>query len=285
MVYLPRNLDSHMRDLRPESISDAVLLVLEGMPPGGLRDRLIQQVREDEPRLDRICESFRQLTSKRQSPEALRVFFHNWALTNNSAVTVAGLSNRCTMLIHQGDDSVDHAHLARSVASLNRIVDEDLAVVGNILHSELFYRMATQITGDDQWQSRAHLRESAKSFKGWKDHNSLQDPDILVGLLTTLCHEIYTHGEVEFIWGLFSDWLAAHYPEVPASSLAWIKVHTGPTERNHFFHAIDAIGHWVAASGASLEDYDVASILQTYIAGKERVMAEVASELTVQVLA
>ena len=42
------------------------------------------------------------------------------------------------MLIHKNTFVRDEAELFRSVANLNRIVDEDLAVVGSVLHSDLF---------------------------------------------------------------------------------------------------------------------------------------------------
>ena len=42
------------------------------------------------------------------------------------------------MLIHKNTFVPDEAELFRSVANLNRIVDEDLAVVGSVLRSDLF---------------------------------------------------------------------------------------------------------------------------------------------------
>lgn len=215
-----------------------------------------------------IEEGFRRLTSARQEPETLRRFFNSWSQTNNSAMTVCGLSNRLSMPIHRNDPIPQPASLAKAIASLNRIADEDLAVVGKVLHQELFYRMAIGFCGDDQWLMRAYLHPAAASFKKWKDNNSLNVDDPMIGLLTTLTHEIYTHGEVEFILPLFRQWAEEHYgmdSSLARRTLAWISVHCGPTEKNHFFHALDSIAHYAQAMDVDLARYDLAQIVADYV--------------------
>lgn len=91
-----------------------------------------------------IESGFRALTARRQKPELLRRFFQSWSQTNNSAMTVSGISNLLTIMVHAGETIPDPAALTRAVVSLNRIVDEDLDVTGAIVHSTLFYAMATE---------------------------------------------------------------------------------------------------------------------------------------------
>lgn len=264
------------------SLLSIILPVLDGMEESPLKQQLITYFPLQAERFSSIEKSFNLLTSTPHQQEKLKPFFHSWSQTNNSAVTVAGLSNRMTMLVHKSAAVPDEAHLFRSVAKLNRIVDEDLAVVGKVLHSDLFYAMATNICGDDEWLSKKYLDESARDFKAWKDKNSLRDKDLLIGLLTTLVHEIYTHGEVEYILPKFSRWLEEDYnfeKDPLKNTLAWITVHCGPTEKNHFFYAVSAIMHYIKAMDVNLEDYDLNEIVADYLSKKALVMETISAQL------
>lgn len=249
--------------------------VLAGMPAGHLKRELDQAFTLHKRYFDAIEAGFHTLTSARQDAEPLRCFFQSWSQTNNSAMTVSGIANRMTLLVHRQRQVADEHALLRAITSLHRIVDEDLAVTHPVLHAELFYRMASTIVGDDLWLSRRYLLPAAKDFKSWKDHNSLRDPDLFVALLTTLTHEIYTHGEVEFILPLFTRWLRAEYgfsEQDCRRALAWISVHCGPTERDHFFHALDAIGHFSRAANVDVGNYQIEGIVGTYLQKKAAVL-------------
>jgi hypothetical protein len=251
------------------------------MPDSHLKNELIGSFSRHRHHFARIETAFRSLTARRQDPETLRHFFQSWAQTNNSAMTTAGIGNRLTLLLHRNKDVPDTEALLRAMTSLDRIIDEDLAVTHKVLHSEMYYRMATDIVGDDEWLLRRYLHPSAIDFKAWKDQAALRSPDLIVSLLTTLAHEIYTHGEVEFILPLFTRWLREDYG-VPSSecrrTLDWISVHCGPTERNHFFHALDAIRHYGDAMDADISDYSLDEIVGTYLEKKAAVLDHVCRE-------
>lgn len=259
-----------------------IIPVLEGMEESHLKNQLLQHFPTQSANFKTVEDGFSQLTSLPPDPERLKAFFHSWSQTNNSAVTVAGLSNRMTMMVHKNMPIPDEHSLLRSIASLNRIVDEDLAVVGNVLHSDLFYNMATGICGDDGWLSRAYLDPNAKAFKAWKDRNSMRERDLMVGLLTTLVHEIYTHGEVEYILPKFTNWLNDRF-EFPKNEqkhvLAWITVHCGPTEKNHFFYAVNSIMYYAKAMNINLEDYDLTDIVADYLNKKAIVIQTISEQL------
>lgn len=249
--------------------------VIDQMAECHIKTQLLTYFPLQTENLSIIEDSFIHLTEKKQAKETLNLFFKSWSQTNNSAMTVAGLSNRMTMLVHKNKPINSEHDLFKSVASLNRIVDEDLAVVGRVLHSDLFYTMATNIVGDDSWLSKQYLSDEAKEFKAWKDKNSLRDKDIMIGLLTTLVHEIYTHGEVEFIIPKFERWLRADgllTEQEIDYSLAWIRVHCGPTEKDHFFHAVDAVYSYSKALYIDVSTYNLEEIISTYIILKSRVM-------------
>ena len=245
--------------------------VLERMPSSSLKLELINGFAAHGHSFLAIENGFRRLTGERHAHETLRSFFHSWSQTNNSAMTVVGIGNRMTLMVREGSAIVDKSAMLSALASLDRIVDEDLAVTNRTLHSQLFYEMATGIIGDDTWLSHRYNHPEAQAFKAWKDATSLREDDLMIALLTTLVHEIYTHGEVEFILPLFQSWLLKQMDfneRQCAQTLAWISVHCGPTEKNHFFHALDAVGYYADAMGLRVEDYGLDEILGTYLRRK-----------------
>jgi hypothetical protein len=258
-----------------KNLISIILPVIDQMGDSHIKSQLLTNFPLQKENFLTIENSFIHLTERKQPKKVLNLFFKSWSQTNNSAMTVAGLSNRMTMLIHKDKPVLSEHDLFKSVASLNRIVDEDLAVVGRVLHSDLFYTMATNIAGDDTWLSNENLSEEAKEFKAWKDKNSLRDKDIMIGLLTTLVHEIYTHGEVEYIIPKFEDWLRADSLLTEQEinfSLAWINVHCGATEKDHFFYAVDAVYSYATAIGVDILEYDLKEIITDYLDLKSNVM-------------
>lgn len=258
-----------------QSLQGIILPVIKDLPDSNIKYQLVQCLSKNTRYFRSIEEGFRALTGRRQDSEALCHFFHSWSQTNNSAATVAGIGNRLTLMLHRGHQVSDEGALLRALTSLDRIIDEDLAVTHRVLHADMFYHMATSIVGDDRWLSRRYLHPAAKDFKEWKDRNSLRDRDPVIALLTTLTHEIYTHGEVEFILPLFRRWLAEDYGFNDAAirqALTWISVHTGPTEKDHFFHALNALEHFATAMDVTIDDYPLDGIIAVYLEKKAAVL-------------
>ncbi|MCP1475908.1 hypothetical protein ABIA54_005243 [Pseudomonas sp. EB276 TE3739] len=251
--------------------------VLDDMPAGVLKQALVEAFRSQEAALHDIERSFQSLTSRHHRAAPLRTFFGSWSKTNNSAASVSGLASRITLLARSEQHSDAADRLYRVCGSLQRITDEDLGALGNTLHSELFYNMATPICGDDQWLLKENCLPSAQSFKDWTDARRLRDLDLLQGLLTTLVHEVYTHGEVEFIHPLFTQWFERDMG-VPAakvrSTVAWVTVHTGGTESNHFAHAVAAVEAFVEAMGVAVVQSAAQEIFVEYLQRKAEVMRE-----------
>lgn len=269
------------------AILNCIQPVLDELTPSFVTTQLRQHIPTQQHYFAQIEQCFLGLTRERHSEEILRRFFHSWSQTNNSAMTVSGLSNRLSKIKHDGRAIHDEPRLLSAIASLNRIADEDLAVVGSVLHSELFYTMASTISGDDQWQSRRYLSEQAEEFKRWKDYQSLRVKDPVIGLLTTLVHEIYTHGEVEYILPLFTQLLEQHFDFEPFQrnrTLAWIKVHCGGTELQHFLHAVSAVEHYCAAMNVDITEYDIAAIIGGYVQRKAEVMNRLSEAFPNQVM-
>ncbi|MEA1652389.1 hypothetical protein UAJ10_25690 [Nitrospirillum sp. BR 11164] len=257
------------------NLSTHILPVLRGMPDGPFRGPLLTGFSSHPAAFATIEHGFAALTARQQDAEVLRRFFASWSQTNNSAMTVAGISNRLTLKLHRGEPVLDPQALLQSLVALHRIIDEDLAVTHKVLHSQLFHTMATSIVGDDAWLQTRHIDPTAADFKKWKDHMSLREPDVALGLLTTLTHEIYTHGEVEFILPLFKRWLIDQYhytEEDTARPLRWITVHCGGTEKNHFFHAVNTLTHYARAVEVDWGTYDLEGIVGQYLQRKAAVL-------------
>lgn len=256
-------------------ISSYVEKVCLGLESSRLQTGLLEGVRRNQAAFSAIEACFAALIETPRDPEVYRHFFGTWRSTNNSAMCVSGLSNRLSMMAFRGRALADPSKLLPAIASLNRISDEDLGVGGGVLHSYLFARMATFVVGDDGWRLDSYQSEAGRAYSRWKNLRCLVHRDLMVGLLTTAVHEVYTHGEVEFMHPLFHGWMHGQgrgsASEI-ARHLAWITVHCGPTERDHFRHAVDAIGHYSEAAGVSIDAYDVAGFVDEYLGYKVRVM-------------
>ncbi|WP_337882361.1 hypothetical protein, partial [Chromobacterium haemolyticum] len=67
-------------------------------------------------------------------------------------------------------------------------------------------------------------------------------------------------------------------------TLGWISVHCGPTEKNHFFHAMNAIRHYARAMALDLERYSLDGIVGAYLEQKAAVLETVALDVAAEAL-
>ncbi|HTP26002.1 MAG TPA: hypothetical protein VMK12_10125 [Anaeromyxobacteraceae bacterium] len=245
-----------------------------------LRGILLDSLISERHSVQAIARGFAGFLAGIQALDIRRQFFASWQRTNNSALSVEGLANRMTQ---EGEakceslDAVNALRLFRAAGRMNRIADEDLGVGGGTLHFELYYRMATACAGrDDQWQSRRYCLPAAEAFKSWLDAMRLRAP-ILVGLYSLLVHEGYTHAELETIAAPFHEWatsglgLSLHEAR---QALAWITVHTGGTEKNHFAHSCASLMHYLEGSGTLIDLGVAGETFRTYLQLKGAVMAQ-----------
>ena len=235
--------------------------------------------------LEKIERSFKRLTSSSHNKKSLDQFFHNWSMTNNSAAGLSGYCNRLTMKWRNEDSGIQDQFFLKAISHLHRVSDEDLGATGGMVHFDLYYRMATMICGDDSWLSRQHLISESFDFKSWKERLMLKEKDLFPGLLVTLVHEVYTHGEVEFILPLFSQWLSetSTFSERERQQcLTWIAVHCRGTERQHFNETLQAVDYLVRILQVRLEDYDLEGLFSTYLGYKSDTMEALANILIEQ---
>ena len=243
-----------------------------------LRQVLLESLDAEHASMRMIAEGFAGFLECCQPLEIRRHFFCSYQRTNNSAMSVEGLANRMTAEAEQkvNSDPAKSLALFRAAGRMNRVADEDLGVGGQTLHFELFYRMATEFCGrDDQWQCRQYCLPAAAEFKSWLDSMRLRSP-ILVGLYSLLVHEGYTHAELGTIETPFRRW-AMHdlgLPEHDARRvLAWITVHNGGTEKNHFAHSCASLAHYLEGSDEAVDLEVARETFRKYFWLKGTVMA------------
>jgi hypothetical protein len=245
-----------------------------------LRGVLLDSLRTEIESVRTIGESFARFSERKHPSEVRRRFFASWQRTNNSAMSVEGLANRITMEAESAagrSESARALSMFRAAGRLNRVADEDLGVGGQVLHYELYYRMATEFTDrDDEWQSRKYCLPVAAEFKSWLDMSRLRDP-IMVGLYSLLVHEGYTHAELEMIAAPFQAWATDVMGLTPRDArrvLAWISVHIGGTEKAHFAHSCAALAHYCEGSGAEIDLNLAGDVFRTYLRRKAAVMQQ-----------
>ncbi|HMJ13132.1 MAG TPA: hypothetical protein VK524_17045 [Polyangiaceae bacterium] len=244
-----------------------------------LRNMLLESLELEQGAMRTIHDSFAAFLRSKHAPEVRRRFFSSWQRTNNSAMSVEGLANRITLEAEAvaNSDPARALLMFRGGGRLNRVADEDLGVGGQVLHFELYYRMATALTdGDDVWQSREYCLASAAEFKTWLDSIRLRDP-VISGLYSLLIHEGYTHAELELIAPMFDRWATEVMGLSPRDArrvLAWISVHIGGTEKAHFAHSCASLSHYCAGSGARIDLEAASNVFRTYLRKKAQVMEQ-----------
>jgi hypothetical protein len=262
-----------------KSILEIASPELAAVPDPSIRDSLTKGFEAAHHALSVIENCFYTVTAQRGEVDLRRTFFRSWNMTNNSAMCVSGQANRLSTLTHKASDD-EARRLLHTIAALNRITDEDLAVGSGVLHAELFYRMATYFSEGDEWMSHRFMCPQAGDFKAWRDRESLHHPDLMRGLVITLVHEIYTHSEVEFILPLFRDWAERCFelqgPDL-SRKLAWISVHCQGTELRHFGHALDAVHQFLPFSDRSLDGLGLEATVKDYLTRKAACMDAIAA--------
>jgi hypothetical protein len=245
-----------------------------------LREVLLDSLDLEKESVRAIARGFGGFLADCEPTNIRRQFFASWQKTNNSAMSVEGLANRMTAegeAKMSGSDAPHALSLFRAAGRLNRVADEDLGVGGQALHFELYYRMATEFTGqDDQWQCRHYCIPAAVKFKTWLDTMRLRSP-IMVGLYSLLVHEGYTHAELGIIETPFFNW-AIRYMNLTEHEarrvLAWISVHNGGTEKAHFAHSCASLAHYLDGCGATVDLRTASETFREYFRLKGAVMAQ-----------
>jgi hypothetical protein len=209
--------------------------------------------------IKRIESVFERLAERAWSPPTLMKFFAGWRDTHLTSSSVAALVCR---LLAQNEQSPAFICAAQSAAN---IIHEDLGLTGET-HHRLFERLANRMCSSDQWKLDAFAVKSARGFSQWVHHQRVSAP-IDEALITTIASEIYNHGEYTYASPLFRKWIQEQHlvpSEQIQSTLAYILVHTGATESDHFLHCVEALEKYLEGCGGQLDLTQVTSTCRRY---------------------
>lgn len=230
-----------------------------------------------------IERTFALLTSHVWSQKTLQTFFNAWRDTHLSSGSVSAIV--CRLLEASGSRSPGAYCFVESARSIAQVIHEDLGMCGET-HSILFERLANSICLDDEWKLNKHRVPTACEFRNWV-HKKRVDGTLDQSIFLTIASEIYNHCEYSFIAPLFKNWmqnlLGFERERIP-SNMAYILVHTGATEHNHFLHGLNALLDYYSGVDRLLKYSDITDSIVEYLSQLECAYEEIYSRLIAESL-
>lgn len=234
------------------------------IPDYDLAAAVLKSFEKEELSIKQVESFFARLSSQVWPKSVLHRFFHAWRDTHLSSSSVAAMTCR---LLSLADENSNDAHCFTAAASANsKIVHEDLGLCGET-HANLYDRLANVVCRTDEWKLETHRVASAYQFGAWVHHERVVN-NIACGLQTTIASEIYNHGEYTFVEPLLRLWmqdLLGLSPEQTRRSLAYITVHTGSTESDHFMHGVEALKYYSSGVGTDFSYESVSATSAEYL--------------------
>jgi hypothetical protein len=226
-----------------------------------------------------VEETFELLTSNIWTKVRLQDFFNAWRDTHLSSSSVAAIV--CRLLTESDTGTPGSYCFIEAARSIAKVIHEDLGLCGET-HSDLYERMANRICLGDDWKLSKHRIQSAYEFGRWV-HGKRVDADLDQSLFVTISSEIYNHCEYTFIAPLFRNWmqnlLAFESDQIPRF-MAYILVHTGPTESDHFLHGINSLQDYYSGVNVNLSHSAITESVVEYLVNLEKAYRDIYSCLS-----
>lgn len=178
------------------------------------------------------------------------VMMNNFQAMHLSVLSVSALKVRIDK-----DPSYKLAEKAEIQLQISEIIAEDVGLQG-LTHHALFERFAHAITGTTRWHDGATVTPEVKNFR-----DSLSkirtNGDIQDALATLIVSEIwntgeYTHGAPIMESHLSQGTSASSFNAKNCN--AYMSVHAGDTEFDHFMHAVSAFCTYSATQNVPMQD-------------------------------
>jgi hypothetical protein len=213
--------------------------------------------------------TFELLTSNIWTKTRLQDFFNAWRDTHLSSSSVAAIV--CRLLTESDKGTPGSYCFIEAARSIAKVIHEDLGLCGET-HSNLYERLANRICLGDDWKLNQHRIQSAYEFGNWV-HGKRAEASLDQSLLVTISSEIYNHCEYTFIAPLFRNWmqnlLAFETDQIPRY-MAYILVHTGPTESDHFLHGINSLQDYYSGVNFDLSYSAITESVAEYLVNVEK---------------
>ena len=240
--------------------------VTQQLPDRMLAEAVENAFQECLPSLHAVESYFQTLTSRRWAQPVPQQFLHGWRDTHLSAGSVAAMTCR---LLTLAEEQPEHMATYTKAATENaKIIHEDLGLDGGDTHANLYVRLANTVCGSNEWELNTYRTPAAYEFRKWIHQRRVLTPALEQGLLTTIASEIYNHAEYTLAAPLFEKWLQQDLGISAAQTkqaLAYIVVHTGDTESDHFLHGVNALQHYLAAQGRHIDYAQVQECCVEYL--------------------
>lgn len=185
----------------------------------------------------------------------LRRFVRSWNETHVSSDLVGVLALRLSRAGH-----------ADAAGQMLEVIADDIGE-RSLPHREMFARFADTLCAPYSWRDGCYAEPAAKNFRRYLTQARQQQP-LDVGILTTAASEIWNVGEYTTLSPRMDQWMQSGLglsAQKAGVANAYVRVHAGETELNHFLHAITAYEMLCARTGQEPSPTLAGTIMTTYL--------------------
>lgn len=213
-------------------------------------------------------QAFWRLSQQEAGSDSLNSFLNGWKTVHITGLYVAGLMIRVEREAHAaraaGDD-VKASLLSEAAYHIGEIIPEDTGLDGP-QHGVLFERLATAVAGDDTWKLDENAIPECDAFRRFVELGRTKGP-VEDAILITAASENWNTGEYTYASPITNEWLgrAHQMDETRAKATnAYVSVHAGDTELDHFTHALKAWQLYNEANGTEARPEKAAEVFSDY---------------------
>jgi hypothetical protein len=242
-------------DLRePEALKDALMSVVAS-PAFAAQAQKAQAV-------------FARLSQADGGGAQMNGFLNGWQTVHVTALYVSGLMIRMQREAREAEKSGEHCTaelLHRAAGHIGEIIAEDTGVVG-IPHGALYERFANSIAGNDDWKLEKFSVPGCREFRAYVERGRLRAP-VEDAILLTAASENWNTGEYTHAVPVILNWLqekGGMDRQTARRNSAYVAVHAGDTELDHFTHALKAWQLYCAAHGREASPQKAAAAFSDY---------------------
>lgn len=252
----------HQGDSR-HSMQREIEHLLAALPADHITTALLDAFHQEAFNLILADEHIERVTSRSLSLSKRCYLFHNWHIIQQSGSMFSALQQRLR------DDDV-HLSLAKARQHFSRFQSLDV---------DSFFSMATRVCGSVRWLDPDYQAADAQSFQIWQHHTIVKHPDLLIGLLTLLVHEIYIQAEANLVFmQLNQSSVEIIPPHDPLSAVfAWSQACNRINAKPRIIHLVNALEAYCQTQQLAIQHYELTNLFRAYLDKKWAVMASVSA--------
>ena len=212
------------------------------------------------------------ITSNRWARDSLCTFFCGWRSPEGAANAVSSIIVRILQESSEMSHVEDKLKMLDAAWNCGEIIVEDVGL-GELHHhphhSKLYYRMASDICGSDDWRLQDRFLDPVtKEFSAWVEKKRPLAPDLMEALEMLIMTEIFNTGEYNLMAPMWRQCLREHYGYTALQAnktTTFLSVHCGDVEARHFRHAANALTLYAAATGQEINFERIRNLSHEYV--------------------